>query len=89
MQSLYFCLAHATPVVRYSSSTPRIGDTILLPELGRNLATLKVFDVIWEFGDNPHVKVLVQQSQNKPRLKRWLGFIAALCRGDNATHVPS
>jgi hypothetical protein len=80
MQSLYFCLAHAEPVKRYSSSTPRIGDTILLPELGRDLATLKVFDVIWEFGDNPHVNVLVQQCQNKTRFKRWLGLIATLCR---------
>ena len=58
--------------MRYSSSTPRIGDTISLPELGGNLATLKVFDVIWEFGDDPHVNVLVHQApiQKKRLLTR-------------------
>ena len=62
MRSLYFYLAHEAPVLRYSSSIPRIGDTVSLPELGGNLATLKVFDVVWEFGDDPHVNVLVHQS---------------------------
>ena len=82
MQSLYFYLAHEAPVLRYSSSIPRIGDTVSLPELGGNLATLKVFDVVWEFGDDPHVNVLVHQSpiQKKRLLTRWLGLIATLCR---------
>jgi hypothetical protein len=82
MQSLYFYLAHEAPVLRYSSSIPRIGDTILLPELGGDLASLKVFDVVWEFGDKPHVNVLVHHSSaQKQRLHtRWLGFIATLCR---------
>ena len=72
MQSLFFYLESEAPVPRYSSSIPRIGDTILLPELGGNLTTLKVFDVVWEFGDNPHVNVLVQQSpiQKKRLLTR-------------------
>ena len=82
MQSLYFYLAHEPPVLRFSSSVPRIGDTISLPELGGNLTTLNVFDIVWEFGDNPHVNVLVHslQNQNKPRLKRWFGMIATLFR---------
>jgi hypothetical protein len=82
MQSLYFYLAHEAPVMRYSSSTPRIGDTVSLPELGGNLATLKVFDVVWEFGDNPHVNVLIHQSPSpkKRLLTRWLGLLATLCR---------
>ena len=82
MRSLYFYLAHEVPVLRYSSSIPRIGDTIMLPELGGNLATLKVFDVVWEFGDNPHVNVLVHRSpiQKKRLLTRWLGLIATLWR---------
>jgi len=62
MQSLFFYLESEAPVPRYSSSIPRIGDTISLPELGDNLTTLKVFDVVWEVGDNPYVNVLVQQS---------------------------
>jgi hypothetical protein len=75
MQSLYFCLDHATPVLRYSSSIPRIGDTISLPELGGNLATLKVFDVIWEFGDNPRVNVLIRPWR---RRNRWQKLFARL-----------
>ena len=82
MQSLYFYLKKDAPVPRYSSSIPRIGDTISLPELGSNLAILKVFDVVWEFGDNPHVNVFVHQSpiQKRRLLTRWLGLIGALCR---------
>jgi hypothetical protein len=82
MRSLYFYLAQEAPVLRFSSSIPRIGDTISLPELGGNLAPLKVFDVVWEFGDNPHVNVLVHQSPIKKKrlLIRWLGLIATLCR---------
>jgi len=82
MQSLFFYLAHEAPVMRYSSSIPRIGDTVSLPELGGNLATLKVFDVVWDFGDDPHVNVLVHQSpiQKKRLLTRWLGLLATLCR---------
>ena len=82
MRSLHFYLAHEAPVLRYSSSIPRIGDTISLPELGGDLATLKVFDVVWQFGDDPHVNVLVQQSpiQKKRLLTRWRGLIAILCR---------
>ena len=82
MQSLYFYFAHEAPVLRYSSSIPRIGDTVSLPELGSNLATLKVFNVVWEFGDEPHVNVLVHQSpiQKKRLLTRWRGLIATLCR---------
>ena len=82
MQSLYFYLAHEAPVLRYSSSIPRIGDTILLPELGGDLASLKVFDVVWEFGDDPHVNVLVHRSstQKKRLLTQWQGFVAMLCR---------
>ena len=82
MRSLYFYLAHEAPVLRYSSSIPRIGDTVSLPELGGNLATLKVFDVVWEFGDDPHVNVLVHRSpsQKKRLLTRWRGLIATLCR---------
>jgi hypothetical protein len=82
MQSLFFYLKNEAPVPRYSSSIPRIGDTVLLPELGGNLTTLKVFDVVWEFGDDPHVNVLVHQSpiQKKRLLTGWLGLIATLCR---------
>ena len=82
MQSLYFYLTHDVPVLRYSSSIPRIGDTVSLPELGGNLALLKVFDVVWEFGDDPHVNVLVHQSpiQKQRLLTRWRGLIAMLCR---------
>jgi hypothetical protein len=82
MQSLYFHLELAAPVVRYSSSTPRIGDTISLPELGENLGTLKVFDVIWQFGDSPRVDVILHQlgNKNKRRIKRLLSLIVALCR---------
>ena len=82
MQSLFFYLAHEAPVLRYSSSIPRIGDTVSLPELGGNPATLKVFDVVWEFGDDPHVNVLVHRSpiQKKRLLTQWRGFVAMLCR---------
>ena len=82
MQSLVFYLKDEAPVLRYSLSTPRIGDTITLPELGGNLASLKVFDVIWEFGDNPHVNVLVHQSPipKKRLLTLWRGLITMLCR---------
>ena len=82
MRSLHFYLAHEAPVLRYSSSIPRIGDTVSLPELGGNLATLKVFDVVWEFGDDPHVNVLVHQSpiRKKRLLTRWRGLVAVLCR---------
>ena len=82
MQSLYFSLAREAPVLRYSSSVPRIGDTVSLPELGGSLATLKVSDVVWEFGDDPHVNVFVHASSihNKRRLTRWMGLIATLCR---------
>jgi hypothetical protein len=66
MQTIYFCLERAAPVLRYSSSTPRIGDTVALPELSGDFGTLKVFDVVWEFADNPHVKVHVHQSQIDP-----------------------
>ena len=82
MRSLHFYLAHEAPVLRYSSSIPRIGDTVSLPELGGDLATLKVFDVVWEFGDDLHVNVLVHQLpiQKKRLLTRWRGLIAMLCR---------
>ena len=82
MQSLFFYLAHEAPIPRYSSSIPRIGDTVSLPELGGNLASLKVFDVVWEFGDDPHVNVLVHRSptEKKRLLTRWRGFVAMLCR---------
>ena len=75
-------MAREAPVLRYSSSIPRIGDTVSLPELGGNAATLKVFDVVWEFGDNPQVNVLIHHSpaQTKGRLQRWLGTFAAFCR---------
>ena len=80
MRSLHFYLKNKAPVLRNSSSIPWIGDTVSLPELGGDLATRKVFDVVWEFGDNPHVNVLVHQStiQKKQLLTRWLGLIAAL-----------
>jgi len=41
MQSRHFYLAHEAPMLRYSSSIPRIGDTVSLPELGGDLATLQ------------------------------------------------
>ena len=82
MQSLFFYLESEAPVPRYSSSIPRIGDTVSLPELGGDLATLKVFDVVWEFGDDPHVNVLVHRSpiQKKRMLTQWRGLVAMLCR---------
>jgi hypothetical protein len=75
MQTIYFCFERSAPLLRYSSSTPQIGDTVVIPELSGKLGTLKVFDVVWEFDDVPHVKVHLHQSRIHPserRLGRWI-----------------
>ena len=63
MFTLYFCLNGSPAVVRYWPSVPRIGDTIALPELGGNLNTLRVFDVIWEGTVEPTVSVYVHYAK--------------------------
>jgi hypothetical protein len=71
MQSLYFHFEHAAPVLRYSSSTPQIGDSISMPELGEDYVTLEVFDVVPESGDMPRVNVFLHHSPSlKIRLAR-------------------
>jgi len=75
MQTIYFCLEHSEPLLRYSASTPQVGDTVVIPELGEKLGTLKVIDVVWEFDAVPHVNVHLQQTQvppSKRRHSRWL-----------------
>ena len=63
MLTLYFCLNGSAAVVRNWPSAPRIGDTIALPELGGNLNTLRVFDVIWEGTSEPTVSVYVHHAK--------------------------
>ncbi len=63
MLTLYFCLNGSAAVVRNWPSVPRIGDTIALPELGGNLNTLRVFDVIWEGTVEPTVSVYVHHAK--------------------------
>jgi hypothetical protein len=62
MLPVYFCLEDQPPVMRYWSHTPRIGETISLPELGGSLAPLKVFDVVWEGHDEPSVSVYLHRA---------------------------
>jgi hypothetical protein len=57
MLTLYFCLDENAPVLRYWPASPRVGDTISLPEFGGNLNPLKVFDVVWEGFDDPSISV--------------------------------
>jgi hypothetical protein len=74
MQTIYFCLEHSEPLLRYSASTPQVGDTVVIPELGEKLGTLKVIDVVWEFDAVPHVNVHLQQTQvptSKRQSRRW------------------
>jgi hypothetical protein len=61
MLSIYFCLDDNAPVLRCWPSAPRIGETVLLPELGGNLSPLQVFDVVWEGFDEPSVRVHVRR----------------------------
>jgi hypothetical protein len=67
MLTLYFCLNDATAVVRYWASAPRIGDTVALPELGGNLKPLRVYDVIWEGGEEPAVFIYVHHARVEHR----------------------
>jgi hypothetical protein len=63
MLTLHFCRNGSTTIVRYWPSVPRIGDVIALPELGGNLNTLRVFDVIWEGTAEPTVSVYVHPAK--------------------------
>ena len=63
MATLYFCYGEDTPVLRYWSTIPRIGETIALPELGGNLNPLKVFDVVWEGFDEPSISIYLHQAR--------------------------
>ena len=63
MLTLYFCLDGSASVVRYWPSAPRIGETVALPELGGNLNTLRVYDVIWEGTVEPIVSVYVHHAK--------------------------
>jgi hypothetical protein len=62
MLTLYFCLSDSAAVVRYWASAPRIGETVALPELGGNLKPLRVYDVIWEGGEEPAVYIYVHHA---------------------------
>jgi hypothetical protein len=62
MLVLYFCLNDSPPVMRYWSSVPRVGDMVALPELGGNLKPLRVYDVIWEGGEEPSISVYVHHA---------------------------
>lgn len=62
MLTIYFCLDDNAPVLRCWPSAPRIGDTVLLPELGGNLNPLQVFDVVWDGFDEPTVRVHVHRA---------------------------
>jgi hypothetical protein len=62
MLTIYFCLDDGTPpVVRYWPTTPKIGDTIALPEFGGNLNLLKVHDIVWEGSERPSVSVYLSR----------------------------
>ena len=63
MLTLHFCLDGSKSILRYWPSAPRIGDTVALPELGGNLNTLRVFDVIWEGTIDPTVSVYVHHAK--------------------------
>ena len=63
MLTIYFCLDGSASVQRNWPSVPRIGDTVALPELGGNLNTLRVFDVIWEGTVEPTVSVYVHHAK--------------------------
>ena len=63
MITLYFCLDGTASVVREWPSTPRIGETIALPELGGNLNPFRVYDVIWEGTVEPCVTVYIHHAK--------------------------
>jgi hypothetical protein len=63
MLVLYFCLNDAPPVLRYWSAAPRIGDAVVLEELGGNRDPLRVYDVIWEGTEEPSVSVYVHHAR--------------------------
>jgi hypothetical protein len=63
MLVIYFCLDDHAPVMRYWPATPRVGDTIALPELGGSLDPLKVYSVVWEGYDEPSVTVFLHRTR--------------------------
>jgi hypothetical protein len=62
MVSLYFCLDDCAPVMRCWPFVPRVGDVIVLPELGGNLNRLKVFEVVCEGDDEPSISVYLHHA---------------------------
>jgi hypothetical protein len=62
MLPVYFCLDDQLPVMRYWSHTPRIGETITLPELGGSLNPLKVFEVVWDGIEEPSVSIYLHRA---------------------------
>jgi hypothetical protein len=61
--TLYFYWKDYAPVVRYWSFVPRVGDTVVLPELGGNGNGLQVCDVVYEGFDEPNISIYVSQSR--------------------------
>ena len=51
--------------MRYWPFVPRIGDTIILPELGGNLNPLRVFEVVCEGYDEPSISVYLHQARGE------------------------
>jgi hypothetical protein len=64
--TLYFCWDDNAPVMRYWPFVPRVGDTIVLPELGGILNTLKVVDVVCEGFDEPSISVYLHPVRREP-----------------------
>jgi hypothetical protein len=58
--TLYFYWKDCAPVVRSWPFVPRIGDTIVLPDLGGNLNGLKVYDVVCEGYDEPSISIYLR-----------------------------
>jgi hypothetical protein len=68
--TLYFCLDGNAPVLRYWPFVPRIGEAIVLPELGNNLSPLRVVDVVCEGYDEPSISVYLHDSRQANRTEQ-------------------
>jgi hypothetical protein len=63
--TLYFYWEEYAPVTRYWPFVPRIGDTIVLPELGGILNGLRVHDVVCEGFDEPSVSIFLHDARRE------------------------
>ena len=60
MTEICFCADDYASVFRNWSMVPRVGDTVVFPELGGNLRPLTVSHVVWEGDSEPDVTIYLK-----------------------------